>query len=156
MMSAENVIRSLRVLWRADRILAEIQLRRMAVGLAARLFAGMFAAFGLLMMELASYFALIQITTAIIAAIVLGAFNFLIAFVIVVIAGRGTGGRREYNMAMTLHSSAIETLQLQARSFDTARSSHGLEAILPALIVPAIGLIVKTIRRSASQATARQ
>jgi hypothetical protein len=155
-MTAENIIKGLRVLWRADRILAEIQLRRMAVGLAARVFAGMFAAFGLLMLELASYFALVQITTALIAAIALGAFNFLLAGVIFVIAGRGAGGGREYEMAMTLHNSAIETLQLQARSFDAARSSHGLETILPGLIVPAVGLIVKTIRRSASQATAQQ
>jgi hypothetical protein len=151
MMSAENIIKSLRVLWRADRIIAEIQLRRMAVGLAAKAFAALFAAFGLLMLELASYFALVQVTTAIVAAIVLGVFNFLLAGVIFVIAGRGAGGGREHDMAMALHNSAVETLLLQVRSFDTARPSHGLDAILPALIVPAIGLIVKTIRRSAAR-----
>lgn len=154
-MSAENIVKSLQVLWRADRIIAEIQLRRLAIGLVARAFAGMFAAFGLLMLELASYFALVQVTTAIIAAIVLGVFNFLLAGVIVLVAGRGAGGGREHDMATALHNSAVETLQLQVRSFDVARSSHGLETILPALIVPAIGLIVKTLRRSAAQTPAQ-
>jgi len=153
--SAENIIRSLRVLWRADRIVAEIQLRRMALGLVAKVLAGMFAAFGLLMLEFAAYFALVQITTAIIAAAALGIFNFLLAGAILLVTGRAAGGGREYDMAMALHNSAVETLQLQVRSFDTSRS-HGLEAVLPSLIVPAVGLIVKTLRKKASQTPAQQ
>ena len=152
-MSVENVIKSLQVLWRADRILAEIRLRRMAVGLVARVFAGMFAAFGLLMLELAAYFALVQVTTAIIAAVALGLFNLLLAGAIVLIAGRASEGGREHDMAMTLHNSAVETLQLQLRSLSIARSSHGLEAILPSLIVPAVGLVVKSLRRKAAPAS---
>lgn len=151
-MSAEGVIRNLRVLWRADRILAEIQLRRMVVGVAAKAFAALFAAFGLLMLELAAYFALVQVWTAIAAAIALGLFNLLLAGLIVLIAGgSANGGGREYEMAMALHNSAVETLQLQVRSFEAARfSTHGLELILPGLIVPAITLLVKTFRRSTS------
>ena len=153
-MSAENIIKNLRVLWRADRIIAEIQLRRIVVGLAAKLFAALFAAFGLLMLELAAYFALIQVWTAIAATVALGLFNFLLAGAILLIASGKAGGDREHDVAMALHNSAVETLQLQARSFETARlSTHGLEAILPALIVPAISLLVKTLRRSSSQSS---
>jgi hypothetical protein len=149
--SAENIIRSLRVLWRADRIIAEIQLRRIAVGLAAKAFAALFAAFGVLMLELAAYFALIQVWTAIAAAVALGLFNFLLTGLILLVTSGKADGGRDYEMAMALHNSAVETLQLQVRSFDAARSStHGLEALLPALIVPAITLLVKTFRRPAS------
>jgi hypothetical protein len=150
--SAESIIKNLRVLWRADRIIAEIQLRRMVVGLAAKAFAALFAAFGLLMLELAAYFALIQVWTAIAAAVALGLFNFVLAGVILLIAGGKTGGDREHDVAMALHNSAVETLQLQARSFETARlSAVGLEAILPTLIVPAVSLLVKTLSRSKSR-----
>lgn len=148
-MNAENVVKNLRVLWRADRILAEIQLRRMLTGLVARGFAALFAAFGVLMLELAAYFSLVQIWTAIAAAVALGVFNFLIAAVVWLTASRGAGTSREYETALALHNSAMESLQLQVRSFDAARApAHGLEAILPALVVPAIGLVVKALRRS--------
>ena len=150
-MSVESIVKSLQVLWRADRIIAEIQLRRMAVGLVARVFAGMFAAFGLLMLEFAAYLALVQTTTAIVAAVVLGTFNFLLAGAILLIARNAGGSSREHDMAMALHKSAIETLQLQVRSFDAARASHGFETILPALIVPAIGMIVKAVRAKTSR-----
>jgi hypothetical protein len=146
--SVEHIIKNLRVLWRADRIIAEIQLRRTLVGLVARAFAALFAAFGLLMLELAAYFALIQIWTAIAAAVALGVFNLLLAGLILVVASRRGANSGEYEVAMALHASAVETLQLQARSFDAARSpTHGLEAILPSLVAPAIGLLVKSLRR---------
>lgn len=152
-MSAESIIRNLGVLWRADRLIAEIRLRRMAVGLAAGVFAALFAAFGVLMLELAAYFFLVQTWTAIVAAAILGAFNFLLAGLIVLIANIRGRNSQEQDMALALHNSAIENLRLQVRSFETARSStHGLETILPALIVPGIRLLVNTIKRSRASA----
>lgn len=155
-MSAENIVKSLQVLWRADRIVAEIRLRRMAIGLAARVFAGLFAAFGLLLLEFASYVALVQITTAIIAAVMLAVFNFVLAGAVLLIARIGAGGGREHEMAMALHNSAVETLQSQVRAFDAPRSSHGLETVLPSLIVPAIGLAVRMLRRKRSESSGPQ
>lgn len=147
-MSAESVVKTLRLLWRADRIIADIQLRRMAAGLAARAFAGLFAAFGILLLELAAYFALVQIWNAITATVVLGIFNFLFAGLILLIAKIRTSRGRDYETAMALHNSAVEALQLQIRSFEPVRFSS-LETFLP-LAVPAIGLLVKTLRKSAS------
>jgi len=146
--NVEGVIKNLRVLWRADRIIAEIRLRRMLVGVAGKAFAALFAAFGVLMLELASYFALIQIWTAIAAAVALGAFNLLLAGLIFLIASWKGKDSGEYEVAMALHNSAVDTLQLQARSFEAVRlSSNGLETILPSLVVPAIGLLVKSLRQ---------
>jgi len=151
--SVENIIRNLRVLWRADRIVAEIQLRRLTAGLLARAFAALFAAFGLLMLELAAYFALVQVWSAIVAAVALGAFNLLFAGLILLIAGRKGASSNEYDVAMALHSSAVEALQAQARTFDAGRSpTHGLEAILPSLVGPAIGLLVKSLRQRKASA----
>jgi hypothetical protein len=147
-MNIENLIRNLRVLWRADRIVAEIQLRRMLAGFASGVFAALFAAFGVLMFELAAYFALVQFATAIAAAVLLGAVNFLLGGVILLVAGRKARDRGEFETAIALHNSAIEALQAQARAFDAARpSTSGLEAVLPSLVVPAVTMLVKSLRQ---------
>jgi hypothetical protein len=77
--NTENVVKHLRVLWRTDRIIADIRMRHLLVGLGLRAFAALIAAFGLLMLELSAYFALVQIWSAIFAAAILGAANFAIA-----------------------------------------------------------------------------
>jgi hypothetical protein len=89
---SENVVKQLRALWRTDRIIAEIRMRHMLVGLGLRAFAALIAAFGLLMLELAAYFALVQVWSAISAAAILGAVNFVIAAILFVIAGRTLRG----------------------------------------------------------------
>jgi hypothetical protein len=152
-MNIDALLRNLRVLWRADRIVAEIRLRRMLVSFAAGSFAALFAAFGVLMLELAAYFALVQIWTAIAAAVLLGAINFALGGVILLIASRKGQDSAELETAQALHSSAIEALQAQARTFDAARPSQSaLETILPSVIVPAIGMLVKSLRQRKAQA----
>ena len=42
-MNTENIVRQLRVLWRTDRIIAEIRMRHMLVGLGLRAFAALIA-----------------------------------------------------------------------------------------------------------------
>jgi hypothetical protein len=49
--NTENIVKNLRVLWRTDRIIADIRMRHMLVGLGVRAFAALIAAFGLLMLE---------------------------------------------------------------------------------------------------------
>src|SRR5438552_15714798 len=92
-MNSENVVKHLRLLWRTDRIIADIRLRHLLVGLGLRAFAALIAAFGLLMLELSAYFALVQIWSAIAAAAILGAVNFAIAGILFVVAGRAPSGR---------------------------------------------------------------
>ena len=92
-MNTENVAKHLRVLWRTDRTIADIRMRHLLMGLGLRAFAALIAAFGLLMLELSAYFALVQIWSAISAAAILGAVNFAIAAVLFTIAARPPKGR---------------------------------------------------------------
>ena len=46
-MNTENVLKNLRVLWRTDRIIADIRMRHLLVGLGLRAFAALIATFGL-------------------------------------------------------------------------------------------------------------
>jgi membrane protein implicated in regulation of membrane protease activity len=145
--NTENVVRHLRVLWRTDRIIADIRLRHLLVGLGLRAFAALIAAFGLLMLELSAYFALVQIWSAIAAAAILGAVNFAIAAVLFVIAGRAPSGR-DIELANEIHDTSIEALQLEARALQAQVSGamhHPLSTVAP-LLMPLIATIIKNLR----------
>lgn len=151
-MNTENIVKNLRVLWRTDRIIADIRLRHMLVSLGLRAFAALIAAFGLLMLELSAYFALVQIWSAISAAAILGGVNFLIAAILFVISGRPPSGR-ELELANEIHGSSVDALQLEARALQSQVSGmihHPLNGILPLLIVPLITIVIKSLKKSAA------
>ena len=124
----------------------------MLVGLGLRAFAALIAAFGLLMLELSAYFALVQIWSAISAAAILGAVNFAIAAILFLIAAKPPGGR-ELELATEIHGSAVDALQLEARALQSQVSGafhHPLHGILPLLIVPLITIIIKSLKKPAA------
>jgi hypothetical protein len=154
--NSENVVKHLRALWRTDRIIADIRMRHMLIGLGLRAFAALIAAFGLLMLELSAYFALVQIWSAISAAAILGAVNFAIALILFLIAGRPPSGR-ELELATEIHGSAVEALQLEARALQSQVSGaihNPLNGILPLLIVPLITIIIKSLKKPAARPAA--
>lgn len=147
-MGSENVVKNMRLLWRTDRIIAEMRLRHMLVGLGLRAFAALIAAFALLMFELAAYFALVQVQSAIVAAAILGAVNLAIALLLLFIASRRNLGQ-ELTLANQIHDSAIDALQVEAQAMQSQVSRllhHPLEGILP-LIVPLITAAISHLRK---------
>jgi hypothetical protein len=147
--NTENVVKHLRVLWRTDRIIADLRMRHLLVGLGLRAFAALIAAFGLLMLELSAYFALIQISSAISAAAILGAANFVLAAVLFVFAARVPAGR-ELELASEIHGSSIDALQLEARALQSQLSGliqHPLNSVLPLLIAPLITIVIRSLRK---------
>jgi hypothetical protein len=155
--NTENVVKHLRALWRTDRIIADIRLRHLLVGLGLRAFAALIAAFGLLMLELAAYFALVQIWSAIAAAAALGAINFAIAGLLLLLAGRPPSGR-DIELANEIHGASLEALQIEARAFQAQVSGavhHPLSTIVPVLL-PLIAIIIKNLRKSNPDAAASQ
>ncbi|MBI5261302.1 MAG: phage holin family protein [Bradyrhizobium sp.] len=153
-MDPENVVKHLRVLWRTDRIIADIRLRHLLVGLGLRAFAALIATFGLLMLELAAYFALVQIWSAMAAAAILAAMNFAIAAILFVIAGRPPSGR-ELDLANEIHGASVDALQVEARALQSQVSGiihHPLNGILPLLITPLITIIIKSLKKPAERA----
>jgi hypothetical protein len=146
----EIIVKNLRLLWRTDRIIAEMRLRHMLVSLGLRAFAALIAAFGLLMFELAAYFALVQVMSAIVAAAILGAVNFAIALILLLIASRRSLGQ-ELTLANEIHDSAIDALQGEARATQSQVNRllhHPLEGVLP-LLVPLITAAINHLRKPA-------
>jgi hypothetical protein len=155
--NSENIVKNLRVLWRADRIIADIRMRHMLIGLGLRAFAALIAAFGLLMLELSAYFALVQVWSAIIAATILSGVNFVIAAILFMIAARPPAGR-ELELASEIHGSAIDALQIEARAAQSQFSGmihHPLNSALPMLLVPLITIIVRSLKNPKAAAAAK-
>jgi membrane protein implicated in regulation of membrane protease activity len=155
--NSENIVKNLRVLWRADRIIADIRMRHMLIGLGLRAFAALIAAFGLLMLELSAYFALVQVWSAIIAATILSGVNFVIAAILFMIAARPPAGR-ELELASEIHGSAIDALQIEARAVQSQISGmihHPLNSALPMLLVPLITIIVRSLKNPKEAAAAK-
>ena len=123
-MKIENILTNLRVLWRTDRIIADIRMRHLLVGLGLRALAALIAGFGLMMLELSAYFALVQIWSAIAAAAILGVLNFTIAAMLFGFAARPPSGR-ELELATEIHGSSVEALQLEARALQSQVSGNG-------------------------------
>jgi hypothetical protein len=154
--NTENVVKHLRVLWRTDRIIADLRMQHLLVGLGLRAFAALIAAFGLLMLELSAYFALVQSWSAISAAAILGTANFVIAAALFVIAARPPAGR-ELELASEIHGSSVDALQLEARALQSQLSGmihHPLNGVLPLLIVPLITIVIRSLRKPAPSPTA--
>ena len=154
-MNTENIVKHLRVLWRTDRIIADLRMRHLLVGLGLRAFAALIAAFGLLMLELSAYFALVQVWSAISAAAILGGVNFVIAAILFAIAARPPAGR-ELELATEIHGSSVDALQLEARALQSQVSGmihHPLNGILPLLIVPLITIIIRSLKKPAATPT---
>lgn len=154
-MNSENVVKNLRALWRTDRIIAEIRMKHMLVGLGLRALAALIAAFGLLMLELAAYFALVQVWSTISAAAILGVVNFVIAAILFMISARPPAGR-ELELANEIHGSAVEALQLEAKAAQSqffGMVQHPLTSALPMLLVPLITMIIRSLKKSRATAT---
>lgn len=150
-MNPENTVKNLRLLWRTDRIIAEMRLNHMLVGLGLRAFAALIAAFALLMFELAAYFALVQQLSAISAALILGAVNLAIALILAFIASRRSLGQ-ELTLANQIHDSAIDALQVEAQAAHSQVNrllQHPLEGVLP-LIIPLITAAISYLRKPAA------
>ena len=153
-MNTENIVKNLRVLWRTDRIIADIRMRHLLVGLGFRAFAALIAGFGLLMLELSAYFALVQVWSAISAAAILGVVNFAIAAALFAIAARPASGR-EIELANQIHGSALDALQIEARALQAHFSGmvhHPLSSALP-LLVPLITIVIHSLKKSRATTT---
>jgi hypothetical protein len=155
-MNTENVIGNLRVLWRTERIIADLRLKHLLGSLGLKAFAALFAAFGLLLFELAAYFALVQLWGAIFSAALLGMFNFLLAALFAVVASKRPLPR-ELAFASEVQNSAFEALHVEARAFHASAFGalrHPWEGALAALLPRLIPIVIKAMKRPKAKAAA--
>lgn len=146
-MRLDSIFPNLRVLWRADRIIADIRLRHLLLRSGLNAAALLIAVLGLLFLEIAAYFAIVQKVSAIGAAALLGTGNLLLSGVLMLVAARKKPDR-EIELVRDVHRNAVEALQLdmQVLQEQFGRATR-FEAMVPALI-PLASLLLRSLKKS--------
>jgi hypothetical protein len=112
--SLSAFLRHLRALWRAETLIAEIKLGLLARRSGLMLFAGLIAAFGLAMLNVAVYLALAPAWGDVGAMVAVAIGDFVIAGLLFMTASRQTKDP-EIALASELRDQAIEAIELDAR-----------------------------------------
>ena len=147
----DRFFNNLRVLWRTERAIADIKLRHALARSGLHVAAAMLALIGLLMFEVAVFYALRDLWSTIVAALVLGLVNLAIAGILLLIADRKKPGR-ELDLANEIHRSTMDALQADARLLQTDFASFGkalknpLDSALP-LIVPLATIVINALKK---------
>jgi hypothetical protein len=160
-MRVEGTIRSLRVMLRANTIIAGIHGRQFAArsGLAA--FAALVGGFGLLMLGLALFFALELVWGRVWAAVAVGVFNIALAVAIGAVAARLRPGR-ELAIATEVRDAAVENVtgDLRAVEEDMAALAHAvrhpLDSTIAGLATPLVAMLLKAVKGGDDEADAAE
>lgn len=159
----DNLVRNLRVLWRAESIIADIRFRQMMARSSMRGIAALLGAFAFLMGNLALFFALEQAWGSIWAAALIGLANLLLAIILLAVAERSRPGR-EMELALEVRNTALRALETDAQVIqqqltefrDEVRGvreavvgfvRHPLDAVLPSMLVPLAGAVIKVLKK---------
>lgn len=159
----DNVARNLRVLWRAESIIADIRVRQMMTRSSLRGIAALLAAFAYLMANLSLFFALQEAWGPIWAAAVIATANLLLALVLLIVAQRSKPGR-EMELALEVRNGALQALEADAQALQQQLSEfrdevrgvrdavvgfvrHPLDSVLPSLLVPLAGAVIKGLKK---------
>lgn len=148
-MSTSRLVHHAQVVWRSERIIAELRLKRMLGNLGLQAIAALVLAFALLAFEIAAYFVLVQVWNASESAAVLGCCNLVIASLLVLVAVRRPAGR-ELALAKEVHQDALTALTaelVQAEAAAPASLRGALESAAVPLLLPLIPLVIKRLRR---------
>lgn len=150
-MNAGRITHQLRVLWRTDRIVAELRLRRLLRSLGLRALAAVVASFALLCFELAAYFALIWQWGAIGSAAALGGINLALAALLLFVASRRPA-ERELTLATDMHRAALDALEAEVRTLQGSAQilRTGFENVAIPVLLPLVSMLLRRLRRSAS------
>lgn len=145
-MTTARLFNHLRVLWRTDRIIAELRLKRLLGSLGIQALASLVACFALLLFELAGYFALIQVCSAIWAAVILGSINALIATLLAFYVAHRPASR-DVIVATEVHHQAIAALEEEIRYHeDNLSTLASLGNVTLPLLLPLIPLLIQHLR----------
>ena len=148
-MNIESILTNLRVLWRTDRIIADIRMRHLLTGLGLKAFAALIAGFGLMMLELSAYFALVQVWSAISAAAILGVSRLCDRRAAV--RSRIETAERAANWRSPTKSTRRRSRRCRSRPVPCSRSYRhdpaSAERRLPSLIVPLITVIIRSLKK---------
>ena len=143
-MTTRHMIGHLRALWRTERTVAELRLKRLLINLGLQALATLIAACALLLFELAAYFALVQRWDAIWSAVALGSFNLMLAGCVVLMALRRPVAR-ELAIAQEVHQQAISAFEADLHGGGPVRAA--IESVLIPAVLPLIPVVIERLHK---------
>ncbi len=151
-MRVDSLIQSLKVLIRIDSVIADLKFRARLSQIALLAVALVIGAFGLIMLGIAGFQFLKDLWGPVIAALVVAAASFLLALLLVLIAGAQKPGK-ELQLAQELHATALDALITEAKSATGDLTLAGnllrgrFDSSLIGLVGPLATLLLRALRR---------
>jgi hypothetical protein len=148
-MSTSRLIQHAHLVWRSERVIAELRLKRLLGSLGLQALAALMTGFALALFELAAYFALIQTWSAIGSAAILGLCNLAFAGILTLLAVRRPPSR-ELTLANEVHRDALNAFTAEIHESETmapASLRTALEGAIFPVLLPLIPLMIQRLRR---------
>jgi hypothetical protein len=148
-MTGSHLIGHVRILWRTERIIAELRLKRLLANLGLQALAALIGSCALLLFELAAYLALVQVWNAIWSAAALGAFNLIVAGLIFLLALRRPASP-ELALAGEIHQQALSAFEAEIRNAENGSPASvraALENAAIPLLLPLIPLVIQRLSK---------
>jgi len=146
-MSTSRLVHHAHLVWRSERVIGELRLKRLLGNLGLQAFAALVLAFALLSFEVAAYFALVQVWSASGSAAILGLCNLVIAVLLMLLAMRRPASR-ELSLAREVHQDALTALTAELQQAAAPASLRtAIESAAIPLLLPLIPLVIQRLRR---------
>lgn len=148
----EHLVRSLKLAWRSERLIRENEYRLGTQKLQFNALAGLVAIFGLVMISLAVFFALVPYWGQSLAALAVGGIDIVLAMVLVAYAGSLKPGA-EIEMVKEVRDMALSDIEEEIAlaeaevvvMIDEIRRfiRNPLDTLLPGMIGPLLGAVTR-------------
>jgi hypothetical protein len=150
----EHIVRSLKTVWRTERILGKNEFRLMVKKLQLNLLAGVVALFGLVMLSLALFFMLVPYWGNALAALAVAGVELLLAVVLIVYSG-SLAPPAEMEMVREMRDMALEDVEeevalAQAELVSLKEEVHRfirnpVDTLLPSMIGPILSAVTRAL-----------
>lgn len=157
-MSTSRLVHHAHVVWRSERVIAELRLRRLLGNLGLQALAALVLTFALLSFEIAGYFVLVQVWSATGSAAILGICNLVIALLLMLLTLRRPASR-ELALAKEVHQDALTAFATELHQAETAAPASlraTLESAAVPLLLPLIPLVIQRFRKHTAESAASE
>ncbi len=164
----ETLVRNLKLLWKSDRMLAEIRLKLVAQKIVLFVLAGLGGLFALGMLNMAVFFAIQETLGSAIAALLVGLGNLLLAGILLLVVQRLDTGP-EAKVVEEVREMALANIEAEAKAFQselrlvrdeiadmrsgiTNLVKNPMDVLTPRLLLPATAALAKLVTASRKSA----
>ena len=164
----ETLVRNLKLLWKSDRMLAEIRLKLVAQKIILFVLAGLGGLFALGMLNMAIFFAIQETLGSAIAALLVGLGNLLLAGILLLVVQRLDTGP-EAKVVEEVREMALADIEAEAKAFQgelrlvrdeiadmrsgiTSLVKNPMDVLTPRLLLPATAALAKLVTASGKSA----